>query len=471
MSTSMTAPLASADDPRHDVVVVLEGDGTAMVTINGLATSISDVDADAARSYALRLVVDEARRTNAPVHFLAIDAKEQREAVAHPDGSIRRPAPVAAPVVTPVVAPAPVAPGGRGRVSKLPAADTLQVPDREDTGTAVRGTPLGSPADAPVAARPVSSRPILAGAGVVDTVDEHAVNARRARRRRRRRATALIAVVVVVPGGLAGGAWWHEHAAAEAQRAAVAAEARSQVAEQQWIADQHLAARRAAGDARRAGLREQVTARRDEAIQLLGASQGRVADDAVRVGLSTAISLLTSSLNDGNPMSWAAAAASVDAQAEQVRAAQAAWDVAEQQRVAAEQAAAAAAAAAAAGKGTSAAPSRGTTPAQQAPAQQGPAQQPATETPAEGRVIRIDPGKVESGVGFINISAVVTTNGSAAVTATATISGRTVTLTGPATVNGTATYSESISGLTAGTHTWSVAANGLSTTTRTIEVF
>ncbi len=178
-----------------------------------------------------------------------------------------------------------------------------------------------------------------------------------------------------------------------------------------------------------------------------------------------------------NSLEDAAAAAAesttaLEGPVEAVRQAQAAW-LAEQERVAAAEAAQAAAAAAAAGSRGSANPSNA--PAQPA---SGSAAQPQTSggadagaaTPAAAQVTKIQPGRVEYGADYVNISAVVTTNGPVAVTVTATISGRTVALSGPASVDGTATFSGSISGLAPGSYTWSVAANGLSTSARTIEV-
>lgn len=458
-------PRPGAVVPAEDAVEV-HADGTATVTLAGVTTRVSGADAAQARSRALAVVVAEAQRTGAPVPFVAIDDAGRRQMAAHPDRSVR--------LIAAASASSSPAPLGR-RVSKLPAAgEVLQVPKREDTGTAVRGTPHGSPADTPVTARPVSSHdPIVPGPAEGLAIADGVAPARPRRRGLRWGVAAALLVPTVAVGGLvvrAQTTGTDERSAAQSQDQALD-EARSLADRQRAVALEQAQDDLAA---RRKRIRDLLTT----AAEVLGASQGRVADDATRQALAAQIDELNGLLEGGSPSTWAAEAATVSATIDKVRAEQAAWEAAEQARIAAEQAAAdqarvaaeqeaAAAAARAAGGGRAPATSH---PAAANPGgSAGAPAAPPTPPSTSGSVTAIT-AHLSSGTGTVSISVQVSTSGPAEVSVSASVAGQPVTLTGPGTVNGSATFTGSLSGLPAGTHPWTASAGGVSTSGQ-IEVF
>lgn len=358
---------------------------------------------------------------------------------------------------------APTRPGlsGRGRVSQLPAVESLQVPVREDAGVGVR------PVLAPVAPVPAP----VAGDRATPSADTEAPDTAAGRRRRGGRVAAAAVVVALLAGGGVS-VRQHQLGERETRRTAVLTEAEQARTEAQWISAQQQAAIRAASEVRRAAAEGEARAALLEAAQLLGSSEGRVTEESVREALGTAIAELEQLLVQGNPAGWASASSQLGQSSEAVRASVAQFEDEQEQRAAAAAAQAAAGARQSAGAGSAAGPAPGSSgggssssrPQGQA-GTSGSAQQaapPAQQAAPAGRVVRIKPGAAQTGApGWVAVSAEVTTSGPTAVSVVATVGGRSFTLAGPGVVDGTATFSGQIHDMTAGSHAWSVSAGGL----------
>jgi hypothetical protein len=243
---------------------------------------------------------------------------------------------------------------------------------------------------------------------------------------------------------------WHDAerdvvGASAVLRAAVQAVERERAA---WALDQATAAW--------TQTRAELTAAIDEASSVVAATAGQVADDAVRQALAAAITAATQTrdaevdVDDVDALQQAVTDAgsardSLAGPVQAARDAQGAW-VAEQERVAAAQAAAAAAAKPATAKPSSSG------------GQQAAAAPPAASTPTQGgaREVSINPGSVSSSSlypGQVSVSA-----------STSGVSGPVVVTIGGVSQTigtGSGSFSGVMTGLPAGTYSWSVAADGL----------
>lgn len=453
--------MSTTTGPRGASTVRLDASGHGELYLNGSVVVLQEVDLAAARAEALRQVA-AAAAADGPARLVAIDPSGQRELLVFADG-----------LVIPAPAPRPTQRAtkgstGRGR-SSLPAADALRVPDREDTDPTPPGSPLGSPAD--VSTAPSVSSPHLP-ATMADPINpgaDAAPTAVVAPRRARRGAPVIGAVMVAAIGlGAVGTSWVHEHSAQDNHTSAAARQVAAANAAQGALNATAEAAVATAAKAVTDATHTRIQGALDAAAQVLAASDGRVADNTVREELAAAIAQTTTALTTPDQKAWASGEQRVSAAVGAVGAAQSDWEHAEVARLAAEQAAQQAAADAAARAVTK--PAATPTKPQKAETPSAPAQPPAAPAPAsEGRVTAIV-ANLSSGTGTASISVRVTTSGQVAVNVTATIAGQSVSLAGPGTVAGPATYTGTASGLPAGVQSWTASAGGISTS-GSIEVF
>lgn len=222
-----------------------------------------------------------------------------------------------------------------------------------------------------------------------------------------------------------------------------------------------------------ADLAASLSAAADDGQHLVDATAGQVLDDSTRQALTTDVqgarALLTAA--SGRQMGPAAAAsqasalrAAIASDSTSVNDSHTAWQ--------AEQDHEASAAAAAASSSTSTKPparSGGTTSTSKPPTTST-SSTPADPPPASngGRVTHLA-ASATSGVGTASFTVSVSTNGPTSLSVSVRLGSTSIPMSGPGSVNGTGTFTGSVSGLAAGTYSWTVAAGGM-TTSGSLEV-
>ncbi|TFH68118.1 Ig-like domain repeat protein [Cellulomonas sp. HD19AZ1] len=229
---------------------------------------------------------------------------------------------------------------------------------------------------------------------------------------------------------------------------------------------------------RRAAARSGATALSAAAHRVLEGSRGQVVDEQVRVDLAAAVAHLRQSVAGGGPDDWSFWSSSVVVAVKQVVSSKEAWQQAEAERVAAEQAAAERAAAeqaaaeqaaaaraaeqAAAERGSGKAPRSADRPSAGAEAPPAAPARPVEQAPSTERFIR--PGRVSWDSGSPGTVTVSVTTGGVTGPVVVTIAGSSITVG-----VGSGTFSGTLTGLPAGSHTWTASVDGLvATSTATV---
>jgi hypothetical protein len=224
-----------------------------------------------------------------------------------------------------------------------------------------------------------------------------------------------------------------------------------------------------------AGLAASLSAAADDGQHLVDATAGQVLDDSTRQALSKDVegarTLLTAA--SGRQLGPAAAAsqastlrAAIASDSTSVNDSHTAW-----QSDQASQAAAAAAAAAASGSTSTKPPAKsGGTTSTSKPPSSTTSTAPADPPPAStgGRVTHLS-ASASSGVGTAAFTVSVSTNGPTSVSVSVRLGSTSIPMSGPGSVDGTGTFTGSVSGLAAGTYSWIVSAGGM-TTSGSLEV-
>jgi hypothetical protein len=223
-----------------------------------------------------------------------------------------------------------------------------------------------------------------------------------------------------------------------------------------------------------ADLAASLSSSADDGQHLVDATAGKVLDDSTRQALSKDVegarTLLTAA--SGRQLGPAAAAsqasmlrAAIATDSTSVNDSHTAW-----QSDQASQAAAAAAAAASGSTSTKPPAKSGGTTSTSKPPSSTTSSTPADPPPAStgGRVTHLS-ASASSGVGTAAFTVSVSTNGPTSVSVSVRLGSTSIPMSGPGSVDGTGTFTGSVSGLAAGTYSWIVSAGGM-TTSGSLEV-
>ena len=438
------------------ITVEVGEDGRGVVNVAGLTTSVQGRDAAAARAAALTVLVGTAQRLGRPVGASTVTPEGEFAIVVHQDGTVVD------------AAPATARRRRRPRASR-PVPAVTEVPEAPTSWEGEVEVP-------PTGRASTSPRPPLspdAPSEVLEPTSEVTPAPRVSRSRTGLWALVALAVVLAAAGTRLGS----DYVSSSAHAAHVAAPTPD-------VAHQALTAREAAAPTTATPLVDAST-QLERSTQVLAASAGQVSDDIVRDQLREAIAaasvvdasgpatirrLFVGQLIDATgrvqaaQVAWRAAQA---AAAEQAAAAQAAAQQAAAQQAAAQQAVIAAARQAAATPAEAPAPPPAKAPAA-APAKGATSNVPVQNAPVGSlQTIR---ASVSSSTGSAAFTVTVTSSGPVPASVAVSVAGRQVVMSGPGSVDGSATFTGSAAGLPAGTQPWTASAGGLSTSGQ-IEVF